>query len=519
MINRLASSSIWKFSNSPAFHRECQYVRFRSDSKQFERKLKHISSTEGREMMHEPRRQIPSIPMESVSVILAAYILTGVELDDISKDRAPQTPFEEYLCQSIMLRGPLSVAAFMREALMNPKYGYYLRKDKPVFGTHGDFITSPEISQLFGELIGVWFVAVWEKMSEKEKEEFIIVECGPGKGTLMNDLLRVSRRFPNFKKGIKSVHLVEVSHALRQEQAKRLGVSSDVKRGKEGEMKSGKTEDGTTIHWHNNFTSVPRSPMLLVAQEFFDCLSVHQFEYTATGWCERMVDVNTGEGQHHLRMVLSPTPTLSAMTLMRSQEHMGRYYQQEAKQKIVKDEQEDQEHPVHAASRQIDLTSAPVGDKQGEIGQCVEMCPDGITLSMDISLRVAKYGGAALIIDYGQDGMTPDTLRAIKDHKFVDLLESPGQTDLSALVDFASLKRAAGAIENVNTFGAIPQGQWLISMGIETRAQRLVDASTDEQESEAIASAYERLVSPEQMGQSYKVISFANRSLGDVPGF
>ena len=179
------------------------------------------------------------------------------------------TPLAEKMAAQIRAAGPISVADFMAMCLADPQFGYYMRRDP--FGRAGDFITAPEISQMFGELVGVWAVAVWEMMGGPR--HFIFAELGPGRGTLMADMLRTAKIKPAFLAAAE-VHLVEISPRLRELQKERLSPS------------------GFAVHWHNAIADIPAGPAIIVANEFFDALPVRQFQWQGSGWSERVVGLS-----------------------------------------------------------------------------------------------------------------------------------------------------------------------------------------------------------------------------------
>lgn len=171
------------------------------------------------------------------------------------------TPLERLIAREIAQTGPISTARYMELCLSHPRHGYYATRDP--LGAAGDFTTAPEISQMFGEMIGVWVAAVWGSMG---RPEFNLVELGPGRGTLMADMLRVLNNA-----GCKpSAWLVETSPALRAEQAKRVP----------GANQAGALQD------------VPDGPMILVANEFLDALPVHQYLRTPQGWREQQIGLS-----------------------------------------------------------------------------------------------------------------------------------------------------------------------------------------------------------------------------------
>jgi len=186
-------------------------------------------------------------------------------------------PLEDSLREMIALEGPITVERYMGLCLRR----YYATRDP--LGSAGDFTTAPEISQMFGELIGLWMLEVWNGMGRPAGCR--LIELGPGRGTLMADLLRATRLLPDFKAAA-AVHLVETSPALRQKQQAALASS------------------GFSVHWHDRIEDVPPGPTLLVANEFFDALPVRQFVGTERGWCERLVGLD-GE---RLTFGLRPEP-------------------------------------------------------------------------------------------------------------------------------------------------------------------------------------------------------------------
>ena len=177
-----------------------------------------------------------------------------------------ETPLEAKLKARIRREGPIPVADYMRACLEDPEHGYYRRQ--AAIGAAGDFVTAPEISQVFGELLGLWFAQAWSDLGRPDP--CLLVELGPGRGTLMADLLRAAAQVPGFCASLR-LHLVETSARLRDLQRARLG--------------------GERAHWHTALDQVPHGPMLLVANEFLDALPVHQAVMCADGWHERVVTI------------------------------------------------------------------------------------------------------------------------------------------------------------------------------------------------------------------------------------
>jgi len=201
---------------------------------------------------------------------------------------AERTALEERLVALIRARGPITVADYMTDALFHPQDGYYTSRS-PI-GADGDFTTAPEISQIFGELIGLWLVQSWTDMGSPSS--FNLIELGPGRGVLMHDVLRAARLRPSF---LDAAHLwlVETSGRMRLEQRRRL------------------KDSGVKIDWADRFADIPHAPTLLVANEFFDCLPIRQFVRRATGWRERLVGLGAdGAGLAFLESPTPPEPSL-----------------------------------------------------------------------------------------------------------------------------------------------------------------------------------------------------------------
>lgn len=353
------------------------------------------------------------------------------------------------LRRRISLEGPISVAAFMAEALGHPRLGYYMWGDP--FGRGGDFITAPEISQMFGELVGLWCASTWHAMGSPSGVR--LVELGPGRGTLMADALRACRRVPDFLSAV-TVDLVETSPVLRERQRATLG---------EGGL--------PPVEWHDAFSAVPAGPTILIANEFFDALPVHQLQRGIRHWHERLVDTSDGG----FRFVLSS----------------------------------------HPSPRAALLPPALAGAPRGSIA---EVCPAALSHVDAIARRVSEAGGAALIIDYGRERSGPgETLQAVRGHAPHDVLSEPGAADLTAHVDFEALAHAA-AEAGAAAYGPVSQGSLLARLGLEMRMQALLRNASERQRAE-IASGARRLIEPGQMGTLFKALAVTHPALPVPEGF
>ncbi len=186
----------------------------------------------------------------------------------------------ERLAAQIASSGPISVAQYMTACLHDPDFGYYATR--PALGEAGDFITAPLVSQMFGELIGVWIAASWELLGGPAA--FRLVEMGPGDGTLMSDILRTMRHAPDALAAAE-IWLVETSRPLRAAQAAQLGAR---------------------VRWADSLDEVPAgAPLILVANELLDCLPARQFVRTTIGWSEQVIGL---DDQGRLAFGLIPTP-------------------------------------------------------------------------------------------------------------------------------------------------------------------------------------------------------------------
>ncbi|XP_023323978.1 protein arginine methyltransferase NDUFAF7, mitochondrial [Eurytemora carolleeae] len=354
-----------------------------------------------------------------------------------------ETKLLRELSAKIRFSGPITIAEYMSEVLTNPIQGVYMNKD--ALGADGHFVTSPEISQMFGECIGLWLLNEWMKMGEPRPIQ--LVELGPGKGTLMNDILRtIGKLRPSELEHI-SLHLVEISPEMRKSQELTLcGQNSE-----NSDLKETTSKFGCPIVWHNSLRSVPRKFSLFVAHEFLDALPIHKFVKTRDGWREILIDLDPGTKENKLRYIQSRNQTPSCVLI----------------------------DPF--------LTN-----------QELELCPQAGIVCKQISDRLVENGGLALLADYGGNGQS-DSFRAFRKHKQVHPLDLPGTADLTADVDFKYLAKQIN--EACAWFGPISQTQFLLSAGIQTRCEQLVRGGA---EVKTILDAYHALTNSEQMGERFK---------------
>lgn len=356
------------------------------------------------------------------------------------------TGLEEKIRRLIAAVGPISVADYMSLVLSDPEHGYYTTRT--AIGLEGDFITAPEISQMFGELIGIWCVAAFEALGRPQR--LVLVELGPGRGTLMADLLRAGRVDPGFIRAAE-VHLVEISPELRRRQEARLsGLASPV--------------------WHDRIDDLPDGPLIVIANEFFDALPIRQYVLSERGWRERVVGL---------------------------------------------DDQGNLAFGIGAAAP--DLSLLPAGASEASVGAVAEINRPAEAIVATLAHRLVQHGGAALIFDYGhlKSGFG-ETLQAVRDHHYADPLSEPGECDLTAHVDFDRLAQAATA-EGAAVLGPATQGDFLLAMGITSRAGAL-GAGRSPEDQENIIAAVERLAGPQEMGTLFKTMAITHPPM-ELPGF
>jgi len=527
----------------------------------------------------------------------------------------------------IRLGGPISVADYMRSCLQYPKLGYYSRENNTtkseqssssstssssssslsqsseapniILGSRGDFITSPEISQLFGELVGVWLVATHQSLVESgalsEQSPIAIAEIGPGRGTLINDALRSISKFAKTRRVLKALHLIETSSVLRKEQAKTLHcaeIKASLDNQSLGSLQITADSElsqqvignlgyipSLPVLWHSSLDSIPSTvndihsiinptnpsngdavstnsnqstsnpvATFFVCHELFDALPVHQLVWKGdheTGmWIERLVDnVPRNEAKDEPPVVpdhadvsstkessaiasTSSSPSNSSSTSTSSSTSSS-----SSSLPIFRMVLSNSPTPASVAYTaheramgEVNSTDNRLVSKHSE-GDVAEYSPESVKLAYSLALRIKKNSGAALIIDYG--GNSPSgawTLRGIRKHAFVNPLSSPGDTDLSCDVDFASLAFAvAGSGNEAKAVGPVTQGVFLQRMGIRERLERLLIACGESPEANGekkrLVTEAQRLVDPNDMGSLYKVLAIVPKELTAPVGF
>ncbi|OLP57183.1 TetR family transcriptional regulator [Rhizobium rhizosphaerae] len=285
------------------------------------------------------------------------------------------TPLARKIANLIRTNGPISVTDYFSLCLADPEFGYY--KTREPFGLQGDFITAPEISQLFGEMIGIFLIEVWQRHGTPE--DVHLVEIGPGRGTMMADILRVIARLaPELFERL-DVQLVETSERLRKVQAQTL------------------IENKFKVTWHDSFESLPEGFTLLVANELFDAIPIRQFVKTATGFKERLVGLDSEDRLTFAAGIATLDPALLPS-------------------------------PAQNVPLGTIFEIAPARDAVMQ-ALCTRLRDNGGTaLIIDYGHLATSFG---------------DTLQAVRDHSYDPPLAHPGEADITSHVDFEQLARRA----------------------------------------------------------------------------
>lgn len=371
-------------------------------------------------------------------------------------ERQRETALAEKLKARIRRGGPISVREYMQACLHDAEHGYY--RTKLAIGAKGDFITAPEISQVFGELIGIWCAVGWRAMGAPSQVE--LVELGPGRGTLLRDALRAARVVPGFLDAA-SLQLVESNAALREIQREAL---ADHRR---------------AVTWHAAFARAfmagdecREGPAIVVGNEFLDAWPIEQFVFADDAWHSRGVALNA-DGD----FVFARGAALGVDTL----------------------------GPVIPATREHD-------------GDIFEHRP-GLLDIMSILGRKSRRGSiAALLLDYGHERTAVgETLQAVRAQRHVSPFESPGESDLTAHVDFEDFSGQCRA-EDLAVDGPITQSEFLLKMGLVERTQKLMASARSDQIGLLEAGA-RRIADPMGMGGLFKVVCVRSKDVPLLPPF
>ncbi|GMH62092.1 hypothetical protein TrST_g14178 [Triparma strigata] len=388
------------------------------------------------------------------------------------------TPLEAALHKQIQTLGPLPLPTYTSLCMTHPTFGYYTTSNPLASDLNkGDFVTSPGLSQAFGETLAAWACY--------NLKEFRYVEYGPGDGTLCSDFLRTMSQL---NRRPSECYLIDESPILIREQHRTLGVTLDSYIHSKDDIptqsivvQTGLAKDGRTrVTWLKDLPPVNvKVPELIVCHEFLDALPAHVFQFKGGRWRERMVDINW-EGEEevkvevnsqaytgvkkqdlteiskssNLRLVLSQTPTPALKTLLKT-DGKG--------------------------------ISKLVPGKENEV---IEIQPEALSLIQEFSTRISVNRGLALLIDYVGKG---DTTRAFSDHEQVEVLERPGECDITVSCDYDQYEK------EVEGKGAVcwrrGQGEFLVECGMGNRVQSLIESDdTTVEEANKIYAGFEKIV-------------------------
>jgi len=347
-------------------------------------------------------------------------------------------PLKQKIAQSIAITGPMPISQYMHLCNAHPDLGYY-STGNPV-GKDGDFITAPEISQMFGELIGLWCLQAWQAMGSPDPVQ--IVELGPGRGTMITDVIRSIKSSREFADATQ-ICLVETSASLQVQQRSKL------------------SETDMRVDWVENIEQLPPIPAIFIANEFLDALPFRQFVKTNDGWQELCVGLNGEPDSSQLAFVIG--------------------------------------------SSGLEENLLPPGHENEPVGAIFEHAPAREAITILIAEHIKTNGGAALLIDYGhQKSGFGDTFQAVQSHQPVPTLANPGNSDLTSHVDFQAIGDIA-IRSGVNASRIVTQQDFLLAMGLLERAGRLGHGKSALVQ-QNIQQDVERLVGDEQMGQLFKVL-------------
>lgn len=330
---------------------------------------------------------------------------------------------QKRIFEHIQQNGPITVDHYLNMALYDPQDGYYFKEG--IIGRNGDFITSPEITQIFGELIAIFIIDQWSSINSNY--DLHIIECGPGRGTLIYDILNTLKQY-NAVYERTYIHLIEISPSLQELQQKKL-------------------QDYKNIQWYTSLDDVPKCSgySFILANEFFDALPIKQYN-----------------------------------------------------------RDQNQERMVHIDNQNNLAFSTP------DINNIHEVCPAYQIVMNNIKQRLQNAPGAVLIIDYGDESTnrTTSTLQAVRDHKIAHLFDTPGTIDISHQVNFNALRLLVES--SMVCYPLLTQGEFLQQLGIDLRLQQLLLGATAKQRMQLL-SACARLVSPQHMGEIFKVFYAVSR--------
>ena len=332
----------------------------------------------------------------------------------------------------------LSLDKFINLSLYDKKFGYYMKKNP--FGKKGDFITAPNISRLYSEMIAIWIISFWQSLGSPKK--FNLIELGAGNGQMMRVFIESFQRFPIFLNSCNFI-IHEKSPSLIKIQKKELAKNK--------------------IEWVSQIKKIKKGPCIFIANEFFDALPIKQFRKKENLWLEKFINLKNLDKAF--------------------------FFEKEVDIKKI-------EKKIHF--------------KISQNQNFIEYSELGINYLKDIFKIIKINTGGLLLVDYGYtEKKMKNTLQAISNHKFANILENIGNVDITHNISFDLFKRFSkkmgGLANNLTT-----QKEFLLKMGIKQRAQ-IISKNQSFLKKADIYHRIERLISEEQMGNLFKVMFIKNK--------
>ena len=339
-----------------------------------------------------------------------------------------------------------SLDRFINLSLYNKKFGYYFKKNP--FGEKGDYITAPNISRLFSEMIAIWIISFWKSLGSPKK--FNLIELGAGNGEMMKILIESFHNFPVFLNSCNFI-IHEKSPALIKIQKKKL-----VK---------------TKIIWISKINKIKKRPSIFIANEFFDAIAIKQFKKKKGSWYEKFVNLKNKQNPFFFEKKIDIKKTEKKINLKISQNQ-----------------------------------------------NFIEYSELGLKYLKDISVKIKKNTGGLLLIDYGYtEKKMKDTLQAISNHKFANILDNIGNSDITHNVNFNLFKKFIKLTDGLK-INLTTQREFLLKMGIKQRAE-IISKNHSFSKKADIFYRLNRLIGEKQMGNLFKVMLVKNKENKFTLGF
>jgi len=394
----------------------------------------------------------------------------------------------ENIIKEIKLSGPMPIANYIHRCNTGSRLeGYTMNRDP--LGVDGDFITSPEISQMFGEMVGVWACHEFmcSQFSAEKTTPLRLIEMGPGRGTMMNDILRILQDLRKYIGTDRSVHvsMVEVSDTLVEKQKQTLATHM--------------ADEKITISWFKDVDEIPKYeniPEYIVCHEFFDALPIYKFKVQEEPGPKTASDTTKPPELRQLLVDYDPNNSRKLRYVVSPQSN-------NKIQKFVSSFMaNDPASLIHRGFKEFEVSLQSAG------------------FMSKLSQRIADTQGAGLVVDYGfggevvgteENNFKLDTFRGYRKHKQVDVLAYPGETDLTADVDFDFLAKALlyeeKLYDEIRLVGPVTQRTWLKNMGVDQRLKNLLTATKDKKTRERLIRGYEYMTDPNKMGTRFKCLA------------